>query len=193
MIKQFMAFVVLFTLSAGGFAGETSDPPISRKQFTLIGGTADCLDALADRIDALRKRLRSQLREQIENDQPTQPPATPPSSDPLKRNPAAEPHYVLMVTASWCGPCQQVKGYMKELAKEGFNIDDYSRGVVRDVFYVDFDKLKPNEQKEFYRLKYDVTSLPTFVKIGGGSSPAEIDRRTGFMSKEQFVEWYFKR
>ncbi len=194
MLTRFAMTILILIATTCSFAGETS-AGLSRDEFSLIRSAAETLDILVDKLDSLRTNLRKQLREQVEAAEKAEQEKVSPTPDikpKPNQDPALEPHYVLYITAEWCQPCQQGKPSLEELKKEGYRIKDWAPGEVADIFLVDFDKVAPNTKKARLRLKEDVTQLPTYVKVGG-SPPAEIDRRTGYMTKDQLIKWYFER
>ena len=67
-----------------------------------------------------------------------------------------------------CGPCQQFKPIMKELANEGNNIQ-----------FIDVDK------DSELASKYGVRSVPTVVIEDGG---VEVDRFVGVLPKDKVME-----
>ena len=71
-------------------------------------------------------------------------------------------------SATWCGPCQQFKPIMKELANEGNNIQ-----------FIDVDK------DSELASKYGVRSVPTVVIEDGG---VEVDRFVGVLPKNKVME-----
>ena len=71
-------------------------------------------------------------------------------------------------TATWCGPCQQFKPIMEEIAGDGYSIE-----------FIDVD----NEQNKAE--KYGVRSVPTVVIEDNG---IEVDRFIGVLPKKQVIE-----
>lgn len=76
-------------------------------------------------------------------------------------------------TASWCGPCQQLKPHVEELAKE-FN------GKV--VFY----KVEQTNSPALVRAK-GVRAFPTLKIYAPGGK--EISVSVGYMSKDELRKW----
>ena len=87
---------------------------------------------------------------------------------------AGEKKSFIQVSASWCGPCQQIKDEMAQLSEE--LKDSY-------VFiYVDTDKCEEIQEL------YEVTSMPTFI-ILTGPGPAKARYEGGqFPSIKAFAE-----
>ena len=78
---------------------------------------------------------------------------------------------ILDVSATWCGPCQQMMPILEELEAELGS--KYK-----------FAKLNVDEAREI-SIKYGVTSVPTFIFIKNNEVK---DRETGYMSKEMLQE-----
>lgn len=79
---------------------------------------------------------------------------------------------VVDFSATWCGPCQQLKPIFEEVEKE------FSGKV--DFLTVDIDSM-PDLAKEF-----KVEAVPTIVFID--KSGREVNRIVGFTDKSQLVE-----
>jgi thioredoxin 1 len=72
-----------------------------------------------------------------------------------------------MFTATWCGPCKQMKPRLKELEGAGYI-----------VYFVDVDDSK-EAAKDF-----NVSSMPTTVVMENGK---ELDRFIGIVSKDRIT------
>lgn len=72
---------------------------------------------------------------------------------------------ILDAFATWCGPCQQIAPIFEELSKE---MPDYK-----------FAKVNIDDQRDL-AIKYQVSSIPTFIFIKNGEVVA---RETGYMNK----------
>ena len=71
-------------------------------------------------------------------------------------------------TATWCGPCQQFKPIMTEIANEGHSVQ-----------FIDIDS-----QEDLAR-QHNVRSVPTVIIESGGS---EVDRLIGATTKDVILE-----
>lgn len=72
--------------------------------------------------------------------------------------------------ASWCGPCRMFGPVFEEVSK------DY------DFNFVKLDVDKANDIPR----EYGVMSIPTIILFENGK---EVKRFTGFMAKEEFIEF----
>jgi len=72
--------------------------------------------------------------------------------------------------ATWCGPCKMFGPIFEETAKEN---------------NINFVKLDVDKHSEIAR-EYGVMSIPTIILFKDGK---EVKRYTGFMSKEQLIEF----
>jgi len=72
--------------------------------------------------------------------------------------------------ATWCGPCKMFGPIFEETANEN---------------NINFIKLDVDKHPEVAR-EYAVMSIPTIILFKEGK---EIKRHTGFMSKEQLIEF----
>jgi len=71
-------------------------------------------------------------------------------------------------TATWCGPCQQFKPIMQEIANEGHSVQ-----------FIDIDS------QENLARQYNVRSVPTVIIEQNGS---EVNRLIGASTKEVILE-----
>jgi len=74
---------------------------------------------------------------------------------------------ILEFTASWCGPCQEMKGTIDQLRTMGHK-----------VYTVDFD------QRQDLAKRFGVTRVPTYIKIVNGQA---VDRIVGAVPAQQLV------
>ena len=72
--------------------------------------------------------------------------------------------------ATWCGPCKMFSPIFEEVSKE------------QDINFV---KIEINNHSDIAR-QYGVMSIPTIILFKNGE---EIKRHTGFISKEQLIEF----
>ena len=72
--------------------------------------------------------------------------------------------------ADWCGPCKMQSRVLDELT-------DY------EIVRVNVD------EHEDLAKKYGVMSIPTLIKFKNGE---EVDKNTGFLNKEDLIEWINK-
>ena len=74
--------------------------------------------------------------------------------------------------ADWCGPCKMLAPIISEIKEE-----------LKDKVYV----IKVNvDQEEELADKFGIYSIPTLVLIKGGK---EIDRKTGYNTKQIITDW----
>ncbi len=73
--------------------------------------------------------------------------------------------------ATWCGPCKMLGPVVEELSNEYTNIK--------------FVKIDVDECADVAK-RYGIMSIPTLIKFENGQ---EIDKKIGFINKEQFKEW----
>lgn len=77
---------------------------------------------------------------------------------------------ILDISATWCGPCQQVKPVFEHVAKELG--DQYT-----------FGEVNVDESRDI-AIKFGVTSVPTFIFLKGGVLKA---KERGYMTQADFV------
>lgn len=77
---------------------------------------------------------------------------------------------VVDFSASWCGPCKMFAPVFEEVSK------DYDFNFVK----LDVDKASDIARE------YGVMSIPTIILFENGK---EVKRFTGFMAKEEFIEF----
>ncbi|MCL5437050.1 MAG: thioredoxin [Candidatus Dependentiae bacterium] len=76
---------------------------------------------------------------------------------------------ILDISASWCGPCQQVKPIFEHLAKELG--EQYT-----------FGEVNVDESRDI-AIKFGVTSVPTFIFLKDGQIKG---KERGYMAEEDF-------
>ena len=76
--------------------------------------------------------------------------------------------------ATWCGPCKMLSPVLEEIASDRSDTK---------IIKVDVDECS-NIAKEF-----GVMSIPTLILIDNGKI---VDKKIGFQSKEEIVEWLGK-
>ena len=72
-------------------------------------------------------------------------------------------------SADWCGPCKMLKPLIKELIKEGYDIE---------IINIDDDKQTA--------LKKEIYSVPTLILYDQG---IEVGRASGVPSKDEIKGW----
>lgn len=77
---------------------------------------------------------------------------------------------VVDFSANWCGPCRMFGPVFEEVSK------DYDFNFVK----LDVDKVNDIPRE------YGVMSIPTIILFENGK---EVKRFTGFMAKEEFIEF----
>lgn len=76
---------------------------------------------------------------------------------------------ILDISATWCGPCQQVKPIFEHLAKELSG--EYT-----------FGEVNVDESREI-AIKFGVTSVPTFIFLKEGAIKG---KERGYMTQDDF-------
>ena len=76
--------------------------------------------------------------------------------------------------ANWCGPCKMLSPVLEEIANDRSEVN---------IVKIDVDQ-NENISKEF-----GVMSIPTIILFKDGNL---IDKKVGFQSKEEIVEWINK-
>ncbi len=85
-------------------------------------------------------------------------------------NKLIEKEAVVDFYATWCGPCKMFGPIFEEVSKE------------KDINFI---KLDVDKSSDIAR-EYGVMSIPTIIKFKEGK---EVKRYTGFMSKEDLLEF----
>jgi thioredoxin 1 len=93
-------------------------------------------------------------------------------SDVIKKDGNANKNHLVMISATWCAPCNRMLPLMEQLKKEGFIIY---------VFKVD------KKGYEDYARLYKAKLFPTFLVYDGGK---EVNRTTGSTTTEK---WFRER
>lgn len=78
--------------------------------------------------------------------------------------------YIVKHSATWCGPCKMLAGMLKTVDLTGIEIREND---------IDTDQA--------LAAKHNVRGVPTMVAFDGDNN--EIGRKTGAMTKEQFLVW----
>lgn len=92
----------------------------------------------------------------------------------IEKDGHAMDHYMVVFSASWCGPCQRMKPDVKALGKEGVLI-----------YTIDTDDEKNGGREA--AVKMGVKSLPTIVVMAGGKEQARV---VGRQTLDQLRELY---
>lgn len=94
-----------------------------------------------------------------------------------------KPSYVLYFTASWCGPCQQIKPELEALKEAGWDIypiEKYkSDKNIIPIIVIDTDYNQDLVEK------YGVDKIPCFIKI---TKNGEVKRSYGAIDRFKIVE-----
>ena len=88
-------------------------------------------------------------------------------------NKLIEEHAVVDFYATWCGPCKMFGPIFEEVSNEE---------------NINFIKLDVDKSSEVAR-EYGVMTIPTIIVFKNGK---EVNRRTGFMSKEELKDFIKK-
>lgn len=96
-------------------------------------------------------------------------------SDVIKKDGNANKNHLVMISASWCGPCNRMLPLMEQLKKEGYIIY---------VFKVD------KKGYEDYARLYKAKLYPTFLVYDGGK---EVNRTTGSTTTEKWFRDRLKK